>query len=368
MGTHEKTANFSKLINFVPMNATLIIKNFGPIRDLNIYVKKFNILIGPHASGKSTLSKVLAIIHSFDFNVYSVATEGRRQEILRLFLVRYRIENFLRPDTYWFFEDEVFSFELKSHEIIITHRDSLENTVKKVESYYLPAERVALPMINESLFELTESQSSLPGYFLQFGRDFTIARNKQQQFQISALGVEYKFENGENRVYFGNQSLLLQETSSAIQANLPLLVILQYPINIGSLFVVEELELHGYPLLQKKLLYYLIERLKHPKLKNAYVVLPTHSPYILSAANNLLFAAKVASQVAGVRSRLKSIIPEGSWIEINDFSAYYMEEGIAKTIVDPQSGLIDENALDSISEDLAGEFDQLMALYKPATA
>jgi predicted ATP-dependent endonuclease of OLD family len=131
--------------------------------------------------------------------------------------------------------------------------------------------------------------------------------------------------------------------------------------------VIEELELHAWPLLQKKLLYSLVERLKHPKLKDSYVILPTHSPYLLSAANNLLFASKVNTEVGGIRSRVKAIVPEGSWIDKASFCAYYLEHGIARSIVDPTTGLIDENELDTISEDLAVEFDQLMELYKLAT-
>lgn len=361
----EELVRGSKLPIFVAMNARLVIRNFGPIRDLNIVIRKYNIFIGPHASGKSTVSKVLALIHSFDFNVYSVAAGKRRVEVLRSFLMKYRIESYIRPDSYWFFDDDVFSFELSNLEVTIHHKKALEQTTARVESYYIPAERVALPMLNESIFEVIESQSSLPGYFIQFGRDFTVARNKQSVFNIPELGLEYQFSDGRNRVDIGGKSFLLQETSSAIQASLPLLVILQYPINIGSLFVVEELELHAYPLLQKRLLYYLIERMKHPKLIDAYVVLPTHSPYILSAANNLLFAAKINTEKGKLRSDIAKVIPEGAWIDTESFSAFFMEEGSVKPIIDERTGLIDENALDGISEDLAGEFDELMELYKP---
>lgn len=351
------------------MKATLVIKKFGPIEDLNIVIRKFNILIGPHASGKSTISKVLAIIHAFDFNIYSVAEEKRIQEILQKYLVYYRVENFLQKDTYWFFEDEIFSFELSKGQIKIVHKKRLEDTAGKTESYYFPAERIALPMISESLFELTLAQSTLPGYFLQFGKDFTVARKRQRVFNLPILEVEFQHDKGENRVFFrNNQSLLLEETSSAIQANLPLLVILQYPVNVGSLFVVEELELHGFPLLQKKLLYYIVERMKHPKLENAYVMLPTHSPYILSAANNLLFAAKVGRLNQDTRVKVNDIVPQTSWIESEDFSAYYIADGQAISIIDNNTGLIDENQLDSVSDYLADEFDALMDLFKPAIA
>ena len=352
------------------MKAKLQIRNFGPIINLDIEIRKFNILIGPHASGKSTIAKVLSVIHSFDYVLFEANRKNEMELfLLRPFLTYYKIEGYLKKNTYWFFEDELFSFKLDGNLIEIKHKKSLEDTTDQSESYYFPAERIALPMISESLFELTLAQSTLPPYFLQFGKDFTIARKNQKLFNIPILNAEYKHTEGRNIVtlHKNNQSLFLEETSSAIQANLPLLIILQYPVKKASLFVIEELELHGFPTLQKELLCYVIERMKHPKLNHAYVMLPTHSPYVLSVANNLLFADKVAKQNNESAKEVGKIINENSWISKNDFSAYYVENGKANSILNDQ-GLIDENKLDSISEDLAGEFDALMDLYKPAIA
>ena len=347
------------------MKAKVIIRNFGPVHDIDIEIRKFNILIGPHASGKSTISKVLCVIHSFDYAI-SFASKGTRDaELLKQFLVYYRIENFHNANTYWFFEDDLLKFELKDAKISIIHKKNLDETSRQMESYYFPAERIALPMISESLFELNLSDSPLPKYFLQFGNDFIKAKKEQKIFNLSLLDLEFQYSNGKDLITLrNNKDLLLEETSSAIQANLPLLVILQYPIKTASLFVIEELELHGFPLLQKKLFYYVIERMKHPKLKKSYLMLPTHSPYLLSAANNLLFAGKMGKQQ---EKDADNIIPNGSWIEPEKFSAYYISEGTAKSIVDKETGLIHENELDTVSEDLASEFDSLMQVYKPMT-
>lgn len=39
--------------------AQLIIKNIGPIKDINITLNKVNVIIGPQSSGKSTISMLL---------------------------------------------------------------------------------------------------------------------------------------------------------------------------------------------------------------------------------------------------------------------------------------------------------------------
>jgi predicted ATPase len=78
------------------MKATLKIRDFGPIRDLNLAINKFNILIGPQASGKSTIAKVLCVIHSFDPSLSRNADEAEKFDELKERLAYYRIENFYR--------------------------------------------------------------------------------------------------------------------------------------------------------------------------------------------------------------------------------------------------------------------------------
>ena len=39
----------------------IIVRNFGPINELNIEIKRFTVFIGTQGSGKSTISKLLTI-------------------------------------------------------------------------------------------------------------------------------------------------------------------------------------------------------------------------------------------------------------------------------------------------------------------
>jgi hypothetical protein len=304
--------------------------------------------------------------YKYRFDIGPSSKDEDKLDLLKKLLADYRIGGFVKKSNYVFFEDELLSFEFYNPVVKIVHKK--QEQISRTNSYYFPAERIALPMINESLFELTYAQSSLPAYFLEFGKDFTVSRKNQEKFNIPILNLDFEHREGRNFIVFDDlKSLLLEEASSAIQANLPLIIILQYPEKLVSMFVIEELELHGYPLLQKQLLYHVIERMRQPNLASAYVMLPTHSPYILSAANNLLFAAQITKQSEADMKKVNKIISKASWIENDEFEAYYLENGVSRSIVNNQTGLIDENELDGISEDLAGEFDALMDLYKPAT-
>src|ERR1039458_5836036 len=99
------------------MKAFLKVQNFGPIKSLEIEISKFNILIGPHASGKSTIAKVMCIIHMNDFSLAIDSNNKRNVDFLKPLLAFYKIENFYQKNTYWFFEDELLTFELKNGEI-----------------------------------------------------------------------------------------------------------------------------------------------------------------------------------------------------------------------------------------------------------
>ncbi|MEJ7682233.1 MAG: AAA family ATPase [Segetibacter sp.] len=49
------------------MKEKLIIRNFGPIKNVELELARFNVLIGENATGKSTVSKVLAVCRYFSY-------------------------------------------------------------------------------------------------------------------------------------------------------------------------------------------------------------------------------------------------------------------------------------------------------------
>ena len=88
----------------------------------------------------------------------------------------------------------------------------------------------------------------------------------------------------------------------------------------------------------------------------------THSPYILAAANILLFVDILKKQ--GVAEELiKNAISTTASISIDDFSAYVVSEGTCRSLIDDETHLISENELDLASEYNAEIFDKLSELY-----
>ncbi|MFC7774190.1 AAA family ATPase [Flavobacterium sp. GCM10027622] len=73
--------------------ARLIVKNFGPLKDIAIEVREMVTFIGAQASGKSTLAKLLSILEDENFRRdHKITFEGE--------LKKYNIFSYLRKDTF----------------------------------------------------------------------------------------------------------------------------------------------------------------------------------------------------------------------------------------------------------------------------
>ena len=71
-------------------SSRLIVKNFGPLKDVDIEVRDFLCLIGKQATGKSTIAKLIAIFEDENFSQYFFIEN----------LMDYGLYNFLNKETF----------------------------------------------------------------------------------------------------------------------------------------------------------------------------------------------------------------------------------------------------------------------------
>lgn len=88
--------------------AKLIVKNFGPLKDIDIEVREMVTFIGAQASGKSTLAKLISIFEDDDFRRSSKATFEAE-------LHKYNIYSYLNENTFIEYKnsESVFPFTLR---------------------------------------------------------------------------------------------------------------------------------------------------------------------------------------------------------------------------------------------------------------
>jgi hypothetical protein len=121
--------------------------------------------------------------------------------------------------------------------------------------------------------------------------------------------------------------------------------------------IVEEPEANIFPNTQYDLMR-LFAWLSFETWFNFSFAITTHSPYILSSFNNLIYAGQLGKDKA---TRRKIPIDKKYWIEPGAFAAYSVHDGKTESILS-ESGLIDGEYLDSVSEKIGNEFDSLLRL------
>lgn len=130
-------------------------------------------------------------------------------------------------------------------------------------------------------------------------------------------------------------------------------VIFEYPEN--NLF----------PAHQKEMVESIVKKYKN---KNIQVIILTHSPYILTSFNNLIYAGNVKQSIEELGNeddlkQLYSVIPKDHIIPSGTVNAYELDKGkVKRSILSKTSKLINDEIIDNVSEIIGEEFDQLVNL------
>ena len=133
------------------------------------------------------------------------------------------------------------------------------------------------------------------------------------------------------------------------------------PVSSRPFLYLEEPEANIFPKTQYDLVK-LFAWLANDEILDFSWVITTHSPYILSAFNNLIEAGQAARNNPNLHDQVAKIIPEQYWIKEGDFKAYAIEDGVLTSIVAKDTGLVSANYLDQVSETIGMEFDELLRL------
>ncbi len=396
--------------------ARLTVKNVGPIREADFEVKKYTVFIGPQGSGKSTLAKLISMLSSRK----TAAQNAHIEHNIQLYLSTHSSATFLSHTykgqlkneqfnytiaeketsssttdhdsyTYQHFDFEDIKTDIKDLVLQIRDTNHFANLdpkrkleiVQKLLSYgystftawseageleevYIPSERMLIALLSKSLWGLINSDVSFPKVVLTFASSFEKAKNEIPAMALPFLKVAYQHIDGDDLLTYESGSLSLSQSASGFQSIIPLLLVVEHQRQTAPRrFIIEEPELNLYPTAQKDLIYNLVSGLDLEKTyQDAEWVFTTHSPYVLSSLNTLMLAYKVGHQSEENRAKVEAIIPARHWINPDDFAAYYVDEGTVRSIINPKTGLISDNELDDVSEDLAGEQDQLLELYR----
>ncbi len=185
------------------------------------------------------------------------------------------------------------------------------------------------------------------------------AINLAQSLINSILKGSYRYENGVDRIDFGNGSNALINFVSSGQQEVVwilLLIVLLIIEQRNFFLVVEEPEAHLFPIAQKEIVDLLALLFNQG---NSQIIITTHSPYILSALNNNLYAHTLGSKKP---EAVDAVIDRQLWIDSGQVNAFMLEEGYARSIMDTDLHLIQSAEIDKASDVIVDTFNRLFEL------
>lgn len=176
---------------------------------------------------------------------------------------------------------------------------------------------------------------------------------------------EYIVTDSKRRIPLANASSGQQEAFSLIIILLNLINIESFSRPKESLTLyIEEPEAHLFPESQRALAQ-LMAQIYHQAYSKVQYVITTHSPYLLTSFNNLVYAHQVAELLRDQPAELKKlhkIIPKTQHLPLADFRAYGFENGKVKPLINQETGLLTADLIDSASDVTASQFDALLDL------
>jgi len=89
------------------------------------------------------------------------------------------------------------------------------------------------------------------------------------------------------------------------------------------------------------------------------LTMTTHSPYILSSINNLMYASQVGRKDS---QRVNSIVSEQNWMCYDKVRAYFVDKGTAYSILDDEVKQIKAEVIDEVSNILNKEYEGLLEI------
>lgn len=217
--------------------AKLIIKNIGPIKNIEVNLNKINLFIGPQSSGKSTIAKIISYCTWVEKDVMtsqSIDNYIKDKTFFRKHIEDFhKMKGYFKPSSYIYYRSNVIDIKWENEECKITWVDKYAYERSKIS--YIPAERniVILPEAQKVEFGNTNIRSFLFDWF-------NARENypKEGKKPILNLNVDYYYVNNgmtkEDHISTTNNStddeydILLFNASSGLQSITPLVIMIDY--------------------------------------------------------------------------------------------------------------------------------------------
>lgn len=391
---------------------TIRIKNIGPIADTgDILISPIMLIIGKQSSGKSTFMKILCFCRWIEKKIMTDGEKllAKYTHYNRFFK---ELKNFHRLDDAFFGENssviykgDCVDIELENPKknVKIRKKPNFKSERYNSKLCFIPSERnLASAIQNIDRVYRSADYDSVFNYLLEYQeakKDYDSKHYISLPFDKN-ISFYHDESNDVDRIVLRKVKKEISPifASSGIQSALPLTVLVDYTLKqIGrmpkssvkditnlvakilldnpqkeredisiediakaskmikykfSQLYIEELEENLFPDSQFELVKLIIRLMVEAESKSgvpSYVVMTTHSPYVLTSLNALMKLSLAASKDAEACKSMQQYVAPIEW-----FSAYRMTEtGTMEDIVDREDTFITGDYLDSLSDEIS---------------
>ena len=396
--------------------AHLIIRNIGPIKNVEIDLNRINVFMGPQSCGKSTIAKIISYCAWFEKNV--ILKNKPKKDFYHELIEFHNLEDtYFSDDSYIEYVTPCCHIAFKGNdkenpvmEIMLDPKHKFEN--RKIE--YIPAERNFVAL--KGLGKYTDSRDNILNFLYDwFQAKQEITPEDGFALPLSSLGGAYFYDKERDTDHIlleDGRPINLRHSSSGLMSATPLLVIFDYvmrrvytqkrtksPVELTriqsylenldvkyseklnqipelqenlfnllrlygdyyySQVIIEEPELNLFPKTQIDLVYYML-RVMNESQREHVLVLTTHSPYILFALNNCMMGGLVRDKIPS--GKAKAFVSHASWVDPSLVSVYEIHDGCLKRIQD-EDGIIEDNYLNQAYKENSSEYLSLLSYYE----
>lgn len=370
-------------------------------------LRRVNIIIGPQSSGKSTILKIACFCDWMERQIELTQNPDKYCDsnfFIENLIGFHKLEGYLQQETYIRYVNDAVSFDYseKNKKCTFKWNEAKRWKYKRTKIAYIPAERNLVAAI-PNWYQVNMNKDNI----LDFMKEWEFARKaflKGEQILDLPVKYEYNAYNQGDRIKLENgKELDLTVASSGLQALTPLYVMLRYLTSeyykeahtnveqdmlrqnlhevvakecagltkgeqqniIDTILTphhtdlfVEEPEAHIFPSTQKSFVYSLVEMLNGNVQHTCF--LATHSPYILTAFNNIILAGETMAMSKEKADKVSVIMPKRQTLCYDEVAAFEMSNGRNHSIMDEDFRLISADAIDAASQEISNDFDYLL--------
>lgn len=389
------------------MKETIVIKNFGPIREANIEnLHPLTILIGESGSGKSTILKVVALFR-YIYKMLNIRFYLKSSQIDRS-PFRIRLNDYFKTNAlnqYVKSDSEIiYTVSFGHSSYTLSYRNGKLQMPKSMNSEDLVYIKGSFISENRNIIptwaakDASNRGATLGFYFHETYKDFDEATNVIDHLDLDFLNMKLLIRKvgGKKKYSITDRSqsyapIDLRAASSGMQTSTPLVTITNYfahhfdfkaalrrsvlsylydtdrlskfqpkveltdlPRNV---FVhVEEPELSLYPYAQMLLLDQLVRDMYSARTNGIRmdIMMATHSPYIVNYANLLLQRGRQAQQANPTEGNY-------GWLMENEISVYRVVEGTLQPMVGMNENNVPVIDTYPLSEPMQRIFDEYVS-------